>query len=150
MLLMIWKMCTWPLWYNIILFFWALLYKGWNISLSHKKEQSLQWLGVLYFSPWWYLLTLCSSSFCFWILAYVRLGVSNFILVSLTLLVPAWLSAFCPWHPFCSILPAVVCIFYLSHLYSRCWSFMHIFHTLYFFCHVVSYRPNLICNIFVV
>ena len=45
------------------------------------------------------------------------LGASNFLLVSLLLPLPAWLSAVRQWHLFCSILPAVACIFYLSHLH---------------------------------
>ena len=45
------------------------------------------------------------------------LGASNFLLASLLLPLPAWLSAVHQWHLFCSILPAVACIFYLSHLH---------------------------------
>ena len=61
--------------------------------------------------------------------------------------------AFCslPMTPSYSILPAAVCIFYLSYLYSYCQFFIytHSSHIAYFF-YVISYGLNLICNIFVV
>ena len=42
---------------------------------------------------------LCLLPAYFWILAYVRLEASNFVLVSSHLLVPAWLSAGSASHP---------------------------------------------------
>ena len=42
---------------------------------------------------------LCLLPAYFWILAYVRLEASNFILVSSLLLVPAWFSAVSALHP---------------------------------------------------
>ena len=111
MLWMIWKMCTWPF-VNRTLYFNYFLYvilfcfsEPCYIRVEIKtflteKDSLLQRLGVLYFSPWWYFRLWILAVFVFWILAYVRLGASNFVFVNLPLVVPAWLSAVCPWHSF--------------------------------------------------
>ena len=78
--------------------------------------------------------------FCFWILADVRLGASNFVLVSLPLLVPAWISAVCPRHPFCprplSVLFSPQSLVFILLILCT--------HSSYIicFCHGISYRPN--------
>ena len=97
MFLMTWKMGTRPfenrtLYFNyfcyVVLFCFSeayYIYKGWNISLLHRKGQSFI-VTRSPFSPLWYFQTLSSSCFCFLILAYLRLGASNFVLLSLMLL----------------------------------------------------------------
>ena len=124
MFLMIWKMCTWPsvteyfilissfmLWYCFV--FLNLAIQGLKCKPSSQKRTVFTVTRSPIFQPMMIFadFVLEQFFFFFWILTYVRLGAGNFVLVSLPLLVPAWVSAVCPWHPFCSILPAVVCIF---------------------------------------
>ena len=93
---------------------------------------------------------LTSNNLFFWILAYVRLEASNFVLVSLLLLVFLQFVH----QTVCSILSGVLCILYLSlfifiFVNPLCTKFTH---CMFSSCHLafISYRINLICNILVV
>ena len=122
---------------QIKLFLWTLLYKDWNVSLPDRNGQSLQWLGVLDFSSWWYLQTLFSiSSFQ---AGSQQLCISKFTF-SCTCL------AFCSLSmtPFRSILPAAVCIFYLSLVFILSILYAHSSHIVYFLpCYFLQTKLNL-------
>ena len=99
--------------------FWTLLYKGWNISLPHRKGQSFTTTRILYVNPSWYLQILSSSSFLFWFtFACTCLAFCSLSMTSI-----------------CSILSAVVYIFTLV-------PYIHIVNPL---CTLFTYCVFLLC-----
>ena len=131
----------------VLLFFWTLLYKGWNISLPHRKGQSFTMTMSPIFQSMMIFASVVFQQFLFLDTGLCQAGGQQLFISKFTF------ACIC-MKPFFSIFPAVVCIFYLSHLYSHCYITYPYFcahiSPIVYFCHVISYRPNLICNILVV
>ena len=111
------------LYVKILLFFWTLLGKGWNISLPHRKGQSF----TVTKSP------ILQPMMIFPDFVLQQLFVLDTGLCQAGSLCISKFTFACTCLALCSLSMTPFCIFYLRHLYLYSQSFMHIVQLLYIF-----------------